>query len=69
MRTSLAYTVLTRDQLPNTVPDDLNTDFQWEQLFDQQRGTHNGIVTLMSLCCNNSTLSKRRYPRHRFSST
>ena len=47
MRTSLAYTVLTRDQLRNTVPDDLNTDFQWEQLFDQQRGTHNGIVTLM----------------------
>jgi len=33
---------------------------------DHQRGTHDGIVTLMSLCCNNSTISKRRYPRHRF---
>jgi hypothetical protein len=57
--------VLTREQLRSTVSGDLNTD-SWRVLsLDQQRGTHAGIVTLMSLCCKNSTISQRRYPPHR----
>jgi hypothetical protein len=35
-------------------------------LCDKQRGIHDGIVALMSLCCNNPTISKRHHLRHRF---